>query len=681
MEFEFVFDGTPVGDPTNWADVKIKYVRDEAANALFSSFSSELYFTDDGYDYLATSFTSDPCLEIETVINYRCGPYDTFQEIVRGIIIIRNVIFDHGLCVAKAIVERSSAIELFLKNRATKVSFYDPRFGAGNPAFPSNEFVRDHIGSYTIFGEVNNLYSVDPNSLRWWSVWSTHPGHGKIFEPVTGVDINTIWPPVPAYADTIFARKIRHVFEYIAYAISDNQIDFVSDYFSTNRQDKIIEFTINTNGMVNGDLIDIRILDVFGHLHKFLVEFETNAATTAAILLINFITTTSAEHPTQRLGEISDAATISVVAGVITMQVTSHFENEVAFEAAANGTVSHTVVQGFIDGGAGMSFTFGTMTHTLDPDTSTSIGYPIASAAQIFAPDFGPEISFDDLLAWLNRVLNLAFTFEFNSGSGRWELRVEPKTYFYVETPVITIQNIKKQTIQYNNSAIKGFVKTGMKFDDDYTWQAPFGGYSPFEKLIDIMNAKIDNSCNEYFDLKNPDEQYNGFGEKLAMEIMLQADFHEDLFLIQGQDDPATDIIYAEAFKYNTVRIPAPLNIEHFYYNIDMQPRVALQNHLFNIANAIVTTKEILHSYTTAGAYTLTETPSSTIMPGGAGYVPLLHKFNKYLTLADILLIIASQQITINEGEDPANDINCFINEVEFRISDGATILNLAAIS
>ena len=117
------------------------------------------------------------------------------------------------------------------------------------------------------------------------------------------------------------------------------------------------------------------------------------------------------------------------------------------------------------------------------------------------------------------------------------------------------------------------------------------------------------------------------------------------------------------------------------YYDIPNKMGQIYYRHRFGLPEHLLDYRLIEHIFALGAGhtYTRTVTPLSQTIPAGAGFAPVIWEFTRFISFAEFSAIINSQQITLNQGSDPANDVNAFIEEVEFRIFDGETKFKMSA--
>lgn len=82
-------------------------------------------------------------------------------------------------------------------------------------------------------------------------------------------------------------------------------------------------------------------------------------------------------------------------------------------------------------------------------------------------------------------------------------------------------------------------------------------------------------------------------------------------------------------------------------------------------------------AFTTAGGFAYTELEPADQRGPGAAYAPILWKFNRNISRTDWATIINQNQITINPGSDPVDDVPAFIKIAEHTVWTGETTFEL----
>lgn len=645
MILRFSIDATEVKNPTNWIDLKVKYQRDKTTKGLFTRHTTELFFVDDGYDYLSDLFDTDPCYEAECLIEKRCSKFDAWGTWLNGILKIKDVVFDHNLCIAKAVIEENSGSELFFNHKSVKCNFSE------NVDITDQDF----IGYYTVLG---NITTVGATSRRWGNLLSTHPGHGNMFEPISGIDISV--PNVPC------GNRVKNLFELIIAAITDNQFAIKSDFFDTSRKDHRTRIDIDTTGMTPGDIINIEIVDMFGHSH--LVEFEYNGMVAALLQFPAAILSNNATTAIQKLNEPAIVLTTNPVGNTLRTDINFHFGIASVLASATNGTATVSTLQEYVRGGKQLCFATG---KTLDTNTYSNEFVASAGYVQIWSKDV-LSISFDDLFGWIDRLGNFGFAIE-NDGVLGWCIRIEPLDYFYTFSSAVAFRNIAGALLQYDSTQINGAAHTGTISDTEN----PYVYISAAPGVEQNESAKVykatDLNCKSFWEFINQNDNYAFLGEKIASVLTLQQAYEDDWFIIEADGDLGGVAIHTIAYRFQVFDIGGGILGTNYYYNIGFHPDAILFYQMLSLPKINYTLFENSHVYTIAGGHTFTQTPTSSFLAAGGAWKPKIMKFSRYISNEDFDLIQSSQTITINEGPDPANDKEAVILNVEHRLSDGNT--------
>ena len=190
VDIRFLLDGEDRGQPSNADDFGFTITEDIAINARIVSYDNDLNFTGGVYEYLFNKLdTNGFCNLINVEVQYLCA--GVWKKLVNGYIVLSECKFNLDICQV-----------------VTKV--YDESFST---KINNNKSIPFSLSN----GLSKNLQSV--NTIPQFK--------GRIWIPVSS--------PVPAPNTNTSALgvKINDAFRYLISCMSDNLIDFESNFFET----------------------------------------------------------------------------------------------------------------------------------------------------------------------------------------------------------------------------------------------------------------------------------------------------------------------------------------------------------------------------------------------------------------------------------------------------------------
>ena len=237
----FIIDGQDRGQPLNWRDFGIAIQRQKESNAIFTTFDSELFFSGNAYNYFFGKTYESSCQRIECVVLYSC---DAAQHVVaRGYIILNECSFDLDKCVVNC-------------------TFIDDAFQSKINANKSVEM----WSNSEITKNNNSLLAAAGQSVQ-------------LFVPSTGNYLSRFPSCI----------TVNNAFERLVWFMSDNSVQFRSDYFRTGAG-RLYALTSGLELLASSQLIvrptmqpfKCSFLQLFDALNKKLslgFGFERNGAT------------------------------------------------------------------------------------------------------------------------------------------------------------------------------------------------------------------------------------------------------------------------------------------------------------------------------------------------------------------------------------------------------------------
>jgi hypothetical protein len=188
----FIIDGQDRGQPLNWKEFGATIQRQKDSNAIFTTFDNDLIFTGGVYDYIKSEQENcNFCSKLECVVINNCN--DSQNVLVSGFILLTDCEFDLDLC-------------------QVKTKFVDDGFQT----------------------RLNNNKSVEI-----WSNAPTTKNGETIIEPYLSVPLQRARmfnPPDGVYYSPdryAYGWSVYNAFKILVAWMSDNAMDFESDYFNT----------------------------------------------------------------------------------------------------------------------------------------------------------------------------------------------------------------------------------------------------------------------------------------------------------------------------------------------------------------------------------------------------------------------------------------------------------------
>ena len=191
VELKFVIDGLDRGQPLNPEEFAITISTEDSIGARVVSFGNDLIFGGDVYDYLYTKLeVNGYCELVRLSVQYKCAS-GTWEPLVDGYIIVTECLFLLDKCQVKT--------KMYDETFSTKIN--------NNKSIP---FSMD-------LTTTKNGQAIVPPPLR----------RLEIFNPPTGV----------IEALCAYGYPVYDVFKHLIGCMSDNLVDFESDYFKVVKPD------------------------------------------------------------------------------------------------------------------------------------------------------------------------------------------------------------------------------------------------------------------------------------------------------------------------------------------------------------------------------------------------------------------------------------------------------------
>lgn len=192
VDIKFLIDGTDRGQPTNAEDFSVNITEDTSINTRIVSFDNDLTFVGGVYEYLYNNLIeTGGCSLINVEVQYMCA--GTWKRLTYGYIIVSECAFQLDKCTVQTKLYDNSFSSKINNNKSIP--------------FPLN-------GTIT-----KNLQTVVPPVQRQL----------VLYNPATG-----------AYGYSCYGVSIYDAFKQLVSCMSDNLVDFDSNYFR-------VDYTVNSN--------------------------------------------------------------------------------------------------------------------------------------------------------------------------------------------------------------------------------------------------------------------------------------------------------------------------------------------------------------------------------------------------------------------------------------------------
>lgn len=444
----------------------------------------------------------------------------------------------------------------------------------------------------------------------------------------------------------------------LKFILSENgsRMGFYSELFATTYTSQVItiDFTV---APAAGDTIDFRVTDEWGHNHIFQCEANASARTTwqnfEKVLLLS-----NDSDPTKAMGEAADV-TVSNPVGPVRrrFEITFHFQTTIVSLSVGTGSATATTTT---------DFQFG-LDHLRYADSS-SIRASI-SEWYILSPGRGAcapgkyKRSFDDIFNIITPSIDVSMGF-YNDG-GTWKVQVETAEYFLGTTSTLTIRNVKGIIESYNEEVF------GDKILLSYVNNENAPGAPNAAEITELSYNLPDFDCDDQLDRRS--EAYINEGLQIQQDAKALIDPDSDYLIMSDGDVGA-----ATQWKYRVYDKSATSFVDNYYYNIPIGKEAQILRNRYTLPAIEYYEGTYTKAYTSGGGFVYTSSEPSATITEGDGFAPVRIQFEKNISFTDFKTISASQQITVNEGESPADDFDCFIEKVEYRVMNGVTTFELS---
>ena len=219
-----------------------------------------------------------------------------------------------------------------------------------------------------------------------------------------------------------------------------------------------------------------------------------------------------------------------------------------------------------------------------------------------------PEVSFQQLFEELNKKFNIGFSIE--NIAGTWTMRIEPMSFFYDTTNVLTTEYIPDLVESFNTANLYSKVKVGSSKSADY--DPSIHSFPPIRFLaFEEESYIIQGQCNidRELDLSSGFIIDSNVIEELLFTNTTNTSYDKDIFLIQ-YTIPNGSIVNNEAVAWNDNTSATPVFYNEVLTNANVSNRWDVQGNIAQYLNA--TDNRFMASSTMTSAYqtTLTLGPS-----------------------------------------------------------------------
>lgn len=482
-------------------------------------FSGDVRFVEDGAAYIQSLLDVSPCGEVDVLIEGRCEGTAEWRTVATGVVILKDVVIEDN-CSISATIDPNNFLDVFTRFSGKKVDMDATRTINGVVVLPS------------IRKPLRNFFDSD----------------GTLLTNTNGVDY--------AYGYDI-GQSFQHIIKYI----TDGNLDFVSDFFSTAEVQKSYNIEFATTP-VSGEVITFIYTDEFNNTHTLNVTSNGNAVTFIGRVRAAFYTAGGNYDFPYVDGNTS--------LGLVEFTVAAYASRPELVSVTSSGATVITVTENsdYVDGHKAEYITDGN--HLSNKIDKTFY------------------MSFDALFNIMNTAYDLGIAFEYTAG--QWYLRIEPKEYFFNNSVTLDLGSISGATIKYDTDRI-------------FQTLALYNQYFPFKNFDSCIGAL----------LRQQDDKVHYFLPDIVAQIDGTDDFEDDIFFIKGKNLGGA---YDEPVKYEgtTVANLAGLvfTTEYFYNWAWVNAEVLLKYHVFFLPDAVyVGSSFFTYNINLAGG----ESSSSTAKP------------------------------------------------------------------
>jgi len=195
-----------------------------------------------------------------------------------------------------------------------------------------------------------------------------------------------------------------------------------------------------------------------------------------------------------------------------------------------------------------------------------------------------PEVSFQQLFEELNKKFNIGFSIE--NIAGTWTMRIEPMSFFYDTTNVLTTEYIPDLVESFNTANLYSKVKVGSSKSADY--DPSIHSFPPIRFLaFEEESYIIQGQCNidRELDLSSGFIIDSNVIEELLFTNTTNTSYDKDIFLIQ-YTIPNGIIVNNEAVAWNDNTSATPVFYNKILTNANVSNRWDVQGNIAQYLNA-----------------------------------------------------------------------------------------------
>jgi hypothetical protein len=219
IEIKFLLDGIDRGQPLNADDFGFSINEDDSIESRIVSFNNDLFFDGTAYQYLFNKVVDRTfCQLVKVQVQYRCQ--NSWERLVDGYIVVTETSFDLDKCRVKT--------KLYDESFSTKIN--------------NNKGIPFSLSSVI----TKNLQPIVPPARRLI----------KMFNPASPIGV----------FDRGRGVTVFDAFTHLVGCMSDNLVDFVSDFFYAEPNDA--DIVCITNGRSIRTNSDIEVVVTFEQLYK-----------------------------------------------------------------------------------------------------------------------------------------------------------------------------------------------------------------------------------------------------------------------------------------------------------------------------------------------------------------------------------------------------------------------------
>jgi hypothetical protein len=219
IEIKFLLDGLDRGQPLNAEDFGFSINEDDSIESRIVSFNNDLFFDGTAYQYLFSKVVDRTfCQLVKVQVQYRCQ--NSWERLVDGYIVVTETTFDLDKCRVKT--------KLYDESFSTKIN--------------NNKGIPFSLSSVI----TKNLQPIVPPARRLI----------KMFNPASPIGV----------FDRGRGVTVFDAFTHLVGCMSDNLVDFVSDFFYAEPNDA--DIVCITNGRSIRTDSDIEVVVTFEQLYK-----------------------------------------------------------------------------------------------------------------------------------------------------------------------------------------------------------------------------------------------------------------------------------------------------------------------------------------------------------------------------------------------------------------------------